>query len=172
MKRCFLLFSGQLYRKGEWLLNCCWIVGWVGGIATAVYCRDCLVQMTSTVVYSHVSISGLLIAGFLPLLFSSFAVSFSESWILPIVGGVKVFSFGFCACAVGMTFGQSGWLIRMLLLFTDCFTVPAFYFFSLRHISGRTSRVRRDIAVFFAFITVVCLIDYSLVSPFLLKLFR
>lgn len=173
MKRRFhlhLSMPGSIRNRSTAVLTICWITCSVAGIITAIYMSDLLIPLMRGAVMQPVSISGVLIAVFLPFLFAAFAVFFSERWLLIVIGGIKAFGFGFCACGISLTFGQCDWLIRGLFLFTDHFTVPMLYLFCLRYLSGET-RLRRELAVWLLIIAVVSGIDHCFVSPFLAELF-
>ncbi len=159
------------FRFGVVILNICWVAGFIGGMVTAFYLREMLVPMVLGVLGQPAGLSGLLVASVLPCLFCAYGASLGELWVLPLTGGLKAFGFGFCGCGVSLACGQSGWLVRLMLLFSDSMIIVPLYLFSLRHICGRTSRVHRDIALLLLFAVAVCFVDYRMVSPFLCKLF-
>ena len=174
MKRHFAVVTylkRSWHRYSVWLLHSFWILGFATGIFLAVSCQNILVPMMRGIVTARVSISGLLVVALLPFLLSCYAISLSDFWLLLFIGAAKAFGFGFCACGVSLAFGNSSWLIRILLLFTDCFAVPLLYLFSLRHISGRASRAQRDMAIVLSIMAITSLVDYIWISPFLAALF-
>ena len=165
-------FSRQYwFRFGAGLLNFCWIGGLFLGIAIAFRMREEMTLLIPSVLSQKATLSGLMLASVLPCLLCAYGASLRELWVLPLVGGLKAFGFGFCGCSVGLVYGQCGWLLRLLLLFSDCLILAPLYLFSLRHICRRTSRVHGDIAVLLLFSVIVCIADYGVVSPFLCKLF-
>lgn len=141
------------------------------GMLTASVMKSELIPLIRSVLIRPAGVSGLLTVSVLPCFLCAYGVSLGELWVLPLVGGFKSFGFGFCGCGVAMAFGQSGWLVRLLLLFSDCMILAPLYLFSLRHICGRTSRVRRDIAALLILSAVVFTVDHWVVSPFLCQLF-
>jgi len=159
------------FSLGVAILNTCWIGGLILGMLIAGRMREVLIPLVRSVSVQPAGISGLMVASVLPCLLCAYGVTLGELWVLPLVGGMKAFAFGFCGCGISLTFGQSGWLMRLLLLFSDSLILVPLYLFSLRHICGRTSRVRRDLAILLPFSAGVCLVDYGLISPFLCKLF-
>ncbi len=168
----FSIISNFWHRYCKLLLNLVWIIGFITGIISAVSCGDSLGLLIRSIVDNKASISGLLVAGFLPLLFTVFAVMTCQPWMLPLISGAKAFAFGFCASGVGLTFHHSAWLIRFLLLFTDCLTIPMLFWFSLRHISDTTVPIRKDVTILFLLIAMVVCLDYCFISPFLAMLFQ
>lgn len=114
-----------------------------------------------------VSIAGLLGITTLPFLISAFAVSFSMAWLIFPVCFCKAFAFSFVSLGVLQAFGSAGWLVRLLLLFSDCAGMPLLYGFWLRHLPGG-----RPVGVWeTAFLLAACVllgsVDYRIISPFL-----
>lgn len=174
MKKCSRLYtvlSRNWYRYSTWVLLACWITGLCIGILTAIHTSDSLIPLMRSVVSRPVSISGLMIAVFLPFLFSALAVSVSESWLLPLICGYKAFAFGYCACGVSIAFGQCSWLIQMLLLFSDSLSFPVLYLFCLRNLKAMSARFTTELIMLSVWCALVLFIDYRFVSPLLVKLF-
>lgn len=152
------------------LLALFWCVGLFFGIYTACSFNDAFVPLMRAAVQCRVSIVGLLLILFLPFLFAAFAVYFSQPWLLLVIGFVKAFSFGFCCFAAQSCFGSAGWLVRLLLLFSDSCMLPVLCWFCVRHISGDLMAIRKDLILALALAIVVGSIDYYWVSPFLAAL--
>lgn len=165
------ILSRNWYRYSSWILFACWFTGLGVGILTAIHTSDILTTLMRSAVSQPVSISGLMIAVFLPFLFTALAVSVSESWLLPLICGCKAFSFGYCACGVSLTFGQSSWLLQFLLMFSDHLSVPMLYLFCLRNLKGRSAGLSADVLLFGGWCALVVFMDHRFVSPFLVKLF-
>jgi len=117
-----------------------------------------------------VSIVGLASVTFLPFLFSAFAVYFSHTQFLLPICFLKAFMFSCCAFSATWSFGSAGWLVRLLLQFTDICTLPLLCWFWIRHKSGELSRFWQDIVLCGLLVTVVCVVDYCIVSPYLVSL--
>ena len=117
-----------------------------------------------------VSIVGLISVTFLPFLFSAFAVYFSHPQFLLPICFVKAFLFSCCACSATCAFGSAGWLVRLLLQFTDICTLPLLCWFWIRHKSAEKVRFWQDIVLCGLLVAVVCVIDCSIVSPYLVSL--
>lgn len=154
----------------RYVLIGCWLLGMLFGLYAAFSASDFLVPMMRGVVAHPVSFVGLLSATLLPLLFSAFAVSLSEPWLLLLISTVKAFSFSFCACGICLAFGQSSWLVRFLFLFSDHCTLPVLMFYWLRHIDGAKNQSIRESCVFLCIVILIGCIDYWLIAPFLVSL--
>lgn len=157
-------------RLSPWFLGVSWLSGMVLGTLTANATKDDLIPMIQSSICSPVSIIGLLAAALLPFLLSAFAVLMSEPWLLLIISTFKAFSFSFCACGVSLAFGQSGWLVRFLFLFSDLCLVPLLYFYWLRHISGNIKVRQWELPICLCAAAAIGGIDYCFIAPFLVSL--
>lgn len=153
-----------------WILAFSWIVGMLFGILAASAASDILIPMMRGAVQSSVSIPGLLAATVLPFLFSAYAVSFSQPWAIPIISAVKAFSFGYCGYGVSLAFGQGSWLVRFLLLFSDCCLIPVLFHYWVRNISGEGDRRWQELPIYLCIALFVGCVDYCLIAPFLVSL--
>lgn len=103
----------------------------------------------------------------LPFLFSAFAVSLSQPWLTLPICFAKAFLVSFCACACMHSFGSAGWLICMLLMFSDGCLLPLLCWFWLRHGDGTRQALARDTAACAVVTILVGSLDASLIAPFL-----
>lgn len=169
------LFAGNsllaFWRKfSPWLLAFSWFLGMILGILAASAASEALIPMMYQSVQCSVSSPGLLVAAVVPFLLSAFAVSLSKPQLLLIVSLLKAFSYGYCACGISLTFGQSSWLVRLLFLFSDHILIPMLYLYWVRHIQGCTDRRLSELWCFIAFALLVAGIDCYFVAPFLVTL--
>lgn len=114
-----------------------------------------------------VSIVGLLSVSFLPFLISAFAVYVSQPWLLPVIALCKGASFSLVSLGVTAAYGSAGWLMRLLLMFSDLCALPLLLFFWLRYISGERRFTAWSACRYLAALLTVGSIDYCLISPFL-----
>lgn len=147
-----------------------WVLGSVFGAITSFYASDSLLSLMRMTAVSPVSIVSLLSAILLPLLFSAFAVYISNVWLLIPAAFFKAFLYHFFCFGILRSFGSAGWLIRLLLIFSDTLTLPVLWMYWLRSIKG----TREGLA--FRTIPAVCAVfligsvDYSVISPFLAQI--
>ncbi len=169
-----LFFHSPMQRSSRrdtpFFLAFAWILGIVFGVG-ASYCAShslsSLMRMTAN---SPVSIFGLLSAMLLPLLCSAFAVYISCPWLLIPTAFLKAFLYTYFSFGILASYGSAGWLIRLLLIFSDTLMLPVLWLFWLRGIQwGRVDFLYRLIPA----VSVVFLIgsiDYSIISPFLAQI--
>ena len=163
-------FASFWCKASPWLLALSWLIGMLLGIPAALAASDFLVPMMRESIGCSVSIPGLLAATLLPFLFSAYAVSLSEPWLLLIISTLKAFSYSFCACGVSLAFGQSSWLVRFLFLFSDHCLIPLLYLYWLRHIRAKAKTSPLELSGCIGAALLVGSIDYYLIAPFLVSL--
>lgn len=152
------------------LLALCWVAGLMGGIWAFFLADDSLASLMRSSVYGPVSIVSLLCVTGLPFLLSAFAVFLSSHWLILLIAAVKGFVYAFICIAVTVSFGCAGWLIRLLLCFTDTFSMPLLYWFWLRcfRFDGSTMGSIAVLAAALFFLTGS--VDYCLITPYLADL--
>ena len=161
---------GRCRRSCKIILAALWCAGLICGISAAA-CAGILPSLMRACCQSRVSIVSLLFVPLLPFLFSAFAVFISCPRLVCFVGFLKAFSFGLCLRAVSAAFGSAGWLVCSLLLFTDCVTMPALFWFWLRHADGNISSLGKDSLICTTWFLLIAIIDSAYVTPMLIQIF-
>ncbi len=152
------------------LLACVWMLGLVAGSAVFLSAGTVSASRMPWAFSSQVSIVGLLCVTGLPFLFSAFAVYVSHpGWMLPVVF-LKAVSFASVSLGLLTGFGSAGWLMRLLLMFSDLCSLPLLMIFWIRYLPGERSLRFSGIAVFLFCALAIGSIDYCFVSPFLAAL--
>lgn len=160
-------FSRRRYFDSRLYLSGC-ILGLLLGILFAFWAGDSVTSLMRGSIYASVSIVDLLAISLLPLLLSALTVLVSEPAFLCLIHFAKALSYGFCACAVSLAFGDAGWLVRLLLLFSDSMMFPALILFGLLSLKDSVFALKRT-GWFVAYATAVAVIDYCYIYPMLLK---
>ena len=167
----FHAIIGRIYCKsGAWLLIVSWVLGLLLG-GTYGYRIDWpYVVWLREAASGNMTIMGLLFVLYLPLLLSALAVYFkAPHWLIPICFS-KAFIFASCASALFVAFGSAAWLVSFFLQFSDLCTIPFFYLFLLRNISGANVNTRSDLLVCCAVSSLVGFVDIRIISPYLVRL--
>ena len=144
-----------------------WFLGLVLGVFFSTAAGNTIATLMRTAVNSHVSISGLLTAILLPFLLSAFAVYIHEPWLLIPIAFAKAFVFSYVGLGVMTSYGSAGWLVRLLLMFGDCCSMPLLFWYWTRHISGQRKALLPVTAVVLVLAFVIGSFDFCVVSPFL-----
>ena len=148
---------------------------WFGGLilgmmfvkATATF----FVPLMRGAAAGTVSIRGLLASAFLPFFLSGLAALYCRPLVY-FICFLKAFSYGCNVHGVALAFGNSSWLIRPLLLFSDSLLVPILYLYWLRVLSGDHGLRARELGMSLIWTAAVVTLDLSFVSPFLTGLMR
>jgi hypothetical protein len=148
------------------ILAFCWCAGLLLGCFCARQTSDIHFPLMHRAAESSVSIVGL-VAVLLPFLLSAFAVLSSLKWVILPLCFAKAFSFSFTASLISSAFASAGWLLRMMLLFTDSITLPVLLLFWFRSFDDSDFRLSRTVFLCLTFLIFVMGIDYCMVAPFL-----
>ena len=143
-----------------------WVVGFVCGCSCAA-CSDNLVSLMRACCNAGVSIVGLFFVPFLPFLITAAAVYCSAPLFVFLTGLCKSFLLGFCICAVYSGFSGGGWLVCLLLLFTDILTAPVLLWFQLRAVPGPGKNIRKCGVLAVAWFAAVSAADHIWIAPLL-----
>lgn len=146
-------------------LHVVWILGLLCGGLFAVCADHSVFSWMRMPPGGHLSIVGLLLVPFFPFLITALAVYLSCPWLIYLTCAYKGFCYGACVGVIRMAFGSAAGLIHVLLLFTDCLTMPVLYWLWIQSLQG-SFRLRKasSCAVLFAIIAAV---DWKWVAPFL-----
>ena len=165
--------SLHIDRKTELFLlaffSCC---GAVLGVAVSYSSEPSISLMMRMAASSHVSILGLMLSAILPFLITVVAYCFSKPYLLFPISFFKSFSYTLAMCCVRVGFLQAGWLVCMLLLFSDTAAIVVLYWYWIRNIHGFRSSALTDMLFCIAVTLTVTVIDYVWVFPFLMALFN
>ena len=156
-----------IYR---WMLAFVWSSGLVSGIFFFKKVSSVFLSLMRGAFLESVSIVGLLTSLYLPFLIAAFFAFIMQPQLMLILCFCKAFIFSCCGYAAISAFGTAGWLVRILLQFSDCCIIPFFFWFCLRNVSGSCVRMKRDV-LFCSLVTLsVVAFDFCVISPFLVKL--
>lgn len=147
-----------------------WLSGFLCGMWAFLSRESVVSGLIGEAAAGSLSIVGLVLVTFFPFILSAFAVSLSwPVWILPI-SFCKAFLFSFVSFGIWRFYGSAGWLIHLLLMFSDLVAVPVLYGFWLRHISGEQSIRRWELIGALALCILLGSIEYCILSPLLGRL--
>lgn len=158
----------RIYRP---LISFFMFLGLLCGIFLAVNSDPFISSMMRTAPFGSVSIVGLFTVLFLPFLLAAFAVFISSTWLLFPLCFVRLLSFAYSAKIAILAFGDAGWLVRWLLMFSSAMLLPLFVWFCMRHGDGeKRENLWMDFAICAVLILVIGSLDYHIISPFLVGL--
>lgn len=167
----FLRHHFSLIKKNRsiLLLALCLILAFTLAIILAGVLEESFLLLMRTAVSTRVSIVGLFAVSYLPFLFSAFAVYIRKPKLLLIGLVIKAFMFVFCGLSCIAAFPAGGWLVRILLQFSDYLLFPVLCWFAVRQIIGHGD-FRKDFSLCTVLFVIAGSLDYCVVSPFLVML--
>ena len=163
-------FSLQTYRKlSELALSFSWLLGLFTGSILA-FREDYLFSLwMRTAEFGSMSIVCLFISLLLPFLFSAIAVIFQQRWLILFFAFCKALLFGFCVCGIFVCCRSAGWLVCLLLFFSEFFLLPWLFFFMMRCLHG-DSAFRMELLFILVLAFLIVSVDRCVISPFLASL--
>lgn len=162
-----LLINRKTERFFLALFTCC---GAVLGVAVSYASGPSLFLMMRTAASSHVSIVGLILSALFPYLITAVAYCFSKPYLFLPIAFFKTFLYTLVLCSVRTAFLQAGWLVCILLLFSDTVAVAVLYWYWIRNIHGFRKSALSELLYGITVTLVTAVIDYIWVSPFLIAL--
>lgn len=120
-------------RKGSIIfLAFCFFLGLLYGVFSFSRLEESFFSQMSGGSYSTVSIIDFLSGTLLPFLFSVFAVTISQPWLLYIICFWEAFLFSYVSLIFLFSFQSFGFAIKSILLFGDCLTLPVLLCYCIR----------------------------------------
>ena len=147
-----------------------WFLGLESGRLYAAQTSNTYLLLMRVAAMTRPSIIGLAVSVLLPFLITIGSVYFARPSIIYILAFLWAELFGYSSACLQLMFGSAGWLIRFLLLFTQCFTAPLLCWLMIRYIGGIKPSFLRDSLIAVSIALTIGTIDYFIISPFLTAL--
>ncbi len=146
-----------------------WITGLISGTAISLSSGEPIISMTQSAVSGRGSVISLFATVLLPFLLAAFAAAIHIPALIFAVGFGKAFSFAFVSMGCMQSFPDSGWMIRLLLCFSNAAALPVLFWFCRSCL--RDKKPMYDRLIFFAsLLLLAATIDYVYISSFLSEL--
>ncbi len=152
------------------LFSLLWLAGLVCGGYIAKFASSSYLLLMRGTISGSVSIVGLLGGVLLPFLCVILCVIISRPKLIYGICFLKACLYSFTGFAMMAAFGSAGWLVRLLLQFTDTGALAVFCWFALRHLDGSRKGLAVDGAVCAALVCCLGWFDYCCVAPILVSL--
>ena len=166
----FLLrdFSPDRRKYPTFILAFIWCFGILCGITAAHRAGDSTVSLMRMAAFRPVSIVNLLTVSVLPFVFSAVSV-YLRSWqMLSALCFFKALLFGFVSSGVYIAFGDAGWLVWLMIMFSDIFCLIPLWWYWITCSDFRTRPVLRMAICLIAVCFIVSL-DYQVIAPSLVQ---
>lgn len=149
----------------------CWFLGLAFGSVLAFSCRSEFSSLMCSAVLQPVSIVGLLVCTALPFAFFAFAFCNRKQGMICSVCFYKSFSHFFCAVSLFLQFQSAGWLIYILIMFTDACVLMTMLALSLGYARCGLKSAGRWLYYSALGLFAVSGITYCLISPVIMSIF-
>jgi len=156
-------------QTGHTFLGCVWILGLITGACWCNTVQD-ISSLMGVAARQNVSIVLLLTVTIFPLLLSAFAVYIRLPQLMIPITFLDALTVGYLLHATLLAFRGAGWLICLLLTFSDCFMRIPLFLFWFRYVSCPAHTLGRDLVCCVFFAVFICLLDRCFIAPFLTSL--
>jgi len=156
-------FSAFSCRGSAWFLAFFFLCGLMCGVIACFGCGPEYSSLMRSCSRNTVSIVGLILSLMLPFLISYSCWVLNPLFLFPVCF-CRAFLFGFVHFGLCTFCGDGGWLIRWMVCFSDCFSLPFLYFFWYRCLAGRgISQLCRFTPA--GLLILIGILDFYLISP-------
>ena len=163
----------EYFKRNHFLVlfSLLWIAGILVGFGLFCICKPFLFLQMRSSILQPVSIVGLCLSIFLPLLCTVLSVLLDRPILALAVCFIKAASFSFSLSWISSIYGTASWLVYMLFMFSDiCFLLILFICW-FRFPCSFNAKVKRFFCVAILLGLLIALGDYFVISPFLVRLF-
>ena len=155
-------FSRGSCRVSAWVLAFSFLFGLVSGVLACCGCGPEFASLMRGLPSDTVSIVGLILCLTFPFLLS-FTSWVLNPWLLFPVCFCRAFLFGLVHGGIVLFWDAGGWLLRWLIIFSDCLSLPLLYCFWLSCLGNRV--FFRRIFVSLTLIMIIGTVDFYLIWP-------
>ena len=157
---------GLLYQV---LLDLCCISGFVLGCFLFLQVVSSFSMMRGSLVCS-MSIVTVICRVLFPFLFTAAAVYYSCPGIIWGLSFIKCTCLAVSSLFIFYCYGPCGWLIRLLLMFSEVFSFPAWYYFWKRCLFSCNRKLPSVCGVMLIYLLFLGIWEFYSISPFIQRL--
>lgn len=147
-----------------------WFAGVALGIVYAGSVADSLCGVIVNSLFASATLISNLTVQLLPVVITILIFRIKADVLIFPMCIAKGFSYGFCCFGVCAAFGNAGWLVRGLFLFSDSALVLLLLYFWCRYFY-KENIARKEYITVVIIVLAVSIFDSLMVSPFLASLF-
>ena len=134
------------------------------GVITSHNIDPFLFPLMHSVLSDSVSIVDLIVVACFPFLITAIIVLLSNPCLFLLHSFVKSFSYAFVRSFTCISFGDAGWIVGAMMVFSDTLVMCVLHWFWIRHLHFIQKSAKRDLLICFVLSLVACFIDYFWVS--------
>jgi len=157
-------------RNGVILLSVLWVLGLIFGLFFISSSDSTIVNSLYSASLIRPSFIGTLVVFLLPIAVTALAAFFASSFLIYLLCFFKALCYSLVLFGVVVTFGYSGWLIGFLFLFSGSCVSALMLWVWFRVFACNFANAYFDLLICSIISVLISLIDYFLVSPYLVML--
>ena len=147
-----------------------WVSGLFAGLYTVSDLPGSVLPLVHSILYRPTSIAGIILVQLFPLFLSLIACRLHRPYLIIPVAFFKAFSFAYCAFGIILAFGDAGWMMRWLFLFSDSIMVVFLLWFWIRSFSENRKFWIIDLIICLSASTFLFVVDYFAILPLSINL--
>lgn len=164
----FPKFASFFNRHGCAFLVFSWILGLYLGVISATHSNIQGSAWRLELLNSDTSLFAFFIICFLlPLWLSFWAIRFRAFVVICFLAIIKSFLYGYIHAFVYNAFGDAGWLMKSLLLFSDTYLTVLLLWYWIKNITNHGQLCDVSTAKFLITGFCVCVLDVAFIVPFI-----
>lgn len=148
-----------------------WILGIVCGVFFSLNVDSLVYSYIRRASDGSLTFLSLIIARVSPIIISVVLTQISYALLFLYVY-FKAFSYGFSLCVVLMAYGNAGWLLNILLLFSEFFVICNLLWLWIVSCSKSHGNNYKSLIISIVASTMIGLVDYIFISPYVAVLFN
>ena len=164
-----LAFLKLGHRRPGIPLAISWICGISVGSLLAVLLKESSIPLLKASLDCSVSVISLVLVLLTPVFAVFVSLLTSHEWIVYIFSFMKGVCTGHGVLVLLFCFGNSAWLLYVLLAFSNILTLIPIFFLWLTQLNAKRFSVFGNL-LYIIFVICICAIDYLLISPCVLAL--
>jgi hypothetical protein len=158
----------KIYR--QLFISFFWILGLFVGFALSYDNREVITLLMRSVKFSRMSIVSLYAVQTFPFILSSIVFYVSKPLLhIPIVVFKSVF-FGFLNCSIVLLYGNAGWLVSLLIMFSELVISCLWLSFLFQKFNRNNRHIGLGLPIYIFITLVIGIVDYTCVTPLVLRL--
>lgn len=162
------IFSSSQIKAAILLTSWCSFL--LFGIYTASQVSVLHSSLMHVLLHSHMSIVSLACVVLLPFFYSIVAFRLNQFYLVIPVVCIKAFTFGYSCSLISVLFGNAGWLMRWLLVYTDSILVIPLLCYWLRNTIHSIKTAYQGIGGYLFLTSMLLFVEYFYIEPIITKL--
>lgn len=170
MRRASSFFLSLPALQSRDYLATVWILGLICGAGCGYRWDASLVPLMRGCLYDTVSIVCIFSLLCLPFMISLLASFWNVRGLIYLIAFGKAFLFSFVSLGIFLSFGSAGWLVYLMLMFSQMCSLPVLYWFWIYCLNHRQGPSSLEVFILLSLFFLIASVDSVYVMPFLASL--